>query len=178
MDKVGEQHRSRELIEGLGLGVLEEESGWWVLLRESSVEVTLADGSRLPASNTIHLLLSPDRPVNIWHQLQSDDVHVLVEGGPADYTLLPNSGPARREVLGIELASGESPVIVIPAGTWTAIRLRDPDGYAWIVSTVTPAWTPERARIGLDDEARKRWAGAEPWLTPELLDVLGDAEPR
>jgi predicted cupin superfamily sugar epimerase len=170
--------RAQELISGLGLGVLDGESGWWRQLRESAIDVTLADGRRLPASNTIHFLLSPDRPVNIWHLLESDDAHVLVEGGPVEYVLLPTTGRASTEVLGDDLGAGQSPVIVIPAGVWTAAHLLDPGGFAWIVSTVTPAWTPDRARIGLDPETRRRWVAAEPWLSPELLDDLNDADPR
>jgi predicted cupin superfamily sugar epimerase len=170
--------RAHELISGLGLEVLDGESGWWRQLRESAIDVTLVDGRRLPASNTIHFVLSPDRPVNIWHLLESDDAHVLVEGGPVEYVLLPPAGQARAEVLGGDLGAGQSPVIVIPAGVWTALRLVDPGGSAWIVSTVTPAWTPDRARIGLDPETRRRWVAAEPWLTPELLDDLDDPEPR
>ena len=165
------QRRADELIASLGLEVLEGESGWWRLLRESDVPVTTIGGVVLPASNTIHFLLSPDRPVNIWHLLESDDVHVLVEGGPVEYVLLPAtaSAPARRHLL-----TAASPVVILPAGDWTGVRLADPQGYAWIVSTVTPAWTPQRARIGLDPDVRARWVGAEPWLTASLLDALGD----
>ena len=170
--------RSEELIEALGLEVLEGESGWWRQLRESEIEVTLRDGTRFPVSNTIHLLLSPDRPVNIWHLLESDDTHVLVEGGPAEYVTLSESRGARREVLGSNLSVGQSPVIVIPAGVWTALRLLDPEGYAWIVTTVTPAWSAQRARIGMDPQTRERWVGAEPWLTTELLDDLDDPSVR
>ena len=164
------QRRADELISALGLAVLDGESGWWRLIRESDVSVTAAAGEALPASNTIHFVLSPDRPVNIWHLLESDDVHVLVEGGPVEYVLLPASGPARRVVL-----TPASPVVILPAGEWTGVRLVDPEGYAWIVSTVTPAWTPDRARIGLDAAVRARWTDAEPWLTAALLDALGDA---
>jgi len=162
--------RADELKAALGLEVLAGESGWWRLLRESDVRVTTEDGHTLPASNTIHFLLAPDRPVNIWHRLGSDDVHVLVEGGPVEYVVLPPSGPARREVL----AEDGARVVMLPAGRWTAVRLTDPTGYAWMVSTVTPAWSEARARIGLPRDERDRWVGAEPWLTAALLDGLND----
>jgi predicted cupin superfamily sugar epimerase len=178
MADVDGRRRSAELIAELGLVVLPGESGWWRQLRESAIEVTLADGRRLPASNSIHFLLSPDRPVNIWHRLESDDAHVLVEGGPVDYVTLPGTGRARLEVLGSDRDRGQSAVIIVAAGAWTGLRLVDPDGYAWIVSTVTPAWTPDRARIGLDPLTRRRWLGAEPWLTSELLDDLDNPDPR
>ena len=162
--------RAAELKAALGLEVLAGESGWWRLLRESDVRVTTADGHVLAASNTIHFLLAPDRPVNIWHLLESDDVHVLVEGGPVEYITLPPSGPPRREVL----AEGGVRVAMLPAGRWTAVRLSDPSSHAWMVSTVTPAWTEARARIGLPPDERDRWVGAVPWLTAALVDELND----
>ena len=92
--------------------------------------------------------------------------------------MLPATGRAGREVLGHDQQAAQAPVVVIPAGVWAALHLLDPHGYAWIVSTVTPAWTPDRARIGLDEQTRRRWVAAEPWLTPELLDDLNNPEPR
>ena len=175
----GDGHgRAEELIESLGLEVLPGESGWWRLIAESAVTVALPDGRRLPASNTIHLVLSPDRPVNRWHVLESDDVHLLIEGGPVEYVLLPPAGPARREVMGHDATRGETPLVIAAAGAWTALRLVDPSGYAWIVTTVTPAWTADRARIGLDRVARERVVGTQPWLTAALLDDLDDEQPR
>ena len=172
------QVRADELIEALGLDVLAGESGWWRLITESDVPVSLPGGRRLPASNTIHLVLSPDRPVNRWHLLESDDVHVLVEGGPVEYVLLPAAAPPRRIVLGHDLGAGETPVVIAAAGVWTGLRLVDPSTYAWIVTTVTPAWSPDRARIGLDAGVRDRVVDAEAWLTPALLDDLDDERPR
>ena len=172
------QSRAEELIESLGLEVLPGESGWWRLITESDVPVSLPGGRQLPASNTIHLVLSPDRPVNRWHVLESDDVHVLVEGGPVEYVLVPPAGPPRRVVLGHDLDAGQTPVVIAPAGEWTALRLVDPSAYAWIVTTVTPAWSPDRARIGLDGAVRDRVTGTEAWLTPSLIDDLDDERPR
>jgi predicted cupin superfamily sugar epimerase len=172
------QARADELIGKLGLEVLPGESGWWRLITESVVTVALPGGRKLPASNTIHLVLSPERPVNRWHVLESDDVHVLVEGAPVEYVLLPPIGPPRRVVLGHDLDAGETPVVIAAAGVWTALRLVDPSSYAWIVTTVTPAWSPDRARIGLDTAVRDRVMGTAAWLTPALVDDLDDERPR
>ena len=65
-------HRAEQLIDRLGLAVLEGESGWWAPITRSSVEVTVARGDVQPASSTIYYLLSPDRPVNFWHRLDGD----------------------------------------------------------------------------------------------------------
>jgi uncharacterized protein len=164
-------HRAEELVERLGLEVLEGESGWWAPITRSSVPVTAADGAVLAASSTIYYLLSPERPVNVWHWLAGDDVQVLVEGGPVDYVVLPSTGEPRRHVLG-RLGDGHDPAVVAPGGSWKGLRLLHADGYALMVSTVTPAWAPDRVRIGMPADTAATFVGTAPWLTAELIDAF------
>jgi uncharacterized protein len=160
--------RARELIERLGLEVLEGESGWWTSVARSSVRVHMAHGAELPASNTIYYLLSPDRPVNFWHWLEGDDVQVLVEGGPVEYVIVPTAGLPQRLMLG-PLDDGHAPVVVAPGGSWKGLRLLEPGGHALMVSTVTPAWTPRGMRIGMPDDVAEQSIGLTPWLTREVI---------
>jgi predicted cupin superfamily sugar epimerase len=169
-------HRSEELIERLGLQVLAGESGWWAAITRSSVDVT-SNGRALPASNTIYYLLSPERPVNLWHWLAGDDVQVLVEGGPVEYVIVPNMGLPRRHVLG-RLDDGEVPVVIAPGGSWKGLRLVEPDSYALMVSTVTPAWAPDRMRIGMPDDVIEQSIGLTPWLTRDVLEAFCDRSGR
>jgi uncharacterized protein len=163
--------RAAQLIERLGLEVLPGESGWWTAVTRSTVQVSLADGAALPASNTIFYLLSPDRPVNLWHWLEGDDVQVLVEGGPVEYVIVPTTGLPQRQILG-RLDDGHVPVVVAPGGSWKGLRLLDPAGYALMVSTVTPAWTPRGMRIGMPDEVIEQSVGLTPWLTRYLMEAF------
>jgi len=160
-------------IEALGLEVLPGESGWFAPAHRS-LSLVEHDGERVEASSSIYYLLDAERPVNLWHWLASDDVHVLVDGGPVEYAIVPVAAPSRRQVLGLDVAAGQAPVVAIPADSYKALRLLDPDGYALMVTVVTPAWTPERVRVeppppGLISAAR---ADAS-WLTDELVQLLG-----
>jgi predicted cupin superfamily sugar epimerase len=168
--------RSKELIDRLGLEVLPGESGWWTAITRSSVIVGLA-GRQLPASNTIYYLLTPERPVNLWHWLQGDDVQVLVEGGPVEYVIVPTPGLPQRHVLG-SLDDGHVPVVIAPGGSWKGLRLLEPDSYALMVSTVAPAWTPGGTRIGMPDEEIEQSVGLTPWLTRDLLEAFCDRSGR
>ena len=167
------EDRSTELIDRLGLEVLAGESGWWTAIARSSVDVAV-DERRLPASNTIYYLLSPDRPVNFWHWLEGDDIQVLVEGGPVEYVIVPTAGLPQRHVLG-RLEDGHAPVVVAPGRSWKGLRLLEPDSYALMVSTVTPAWTPGGMRIGMPDDVIAQSVGLTPWLTRDLLEAFRDA---
>jgi predicted cupin superfamily sugar epimerase len=168
--------RSHELIERLGLAVLPGESGWWTAITRSSVTVT-SNGRPLPASNTIYYLLSPERPVNLWHWLEGDDIQVLVEGGPVEYVIVPTAGLPQRHVLG-RLDDGRAPVVIAPGASWKGLRLAEPDSYALMVSTVTPAWAPDRMRIGMPDDVIEQSIGLTPWLTRDLLEAFRDPSGR
>jgi uncharacterized protein len=140
---VNRHPRADEWIERLGLSVLEGESGWWAPAFRSDVAVRTSDDVESPASNAIYYLLDPRRPINAWHWLASDDTHVVVDGGPVEYIVVSEDGSVTRSVILRETR----PMISVPAGSYKALRLVDPAGFALVCSIVTPAWTPERVRV-------------------------------
>ncbi|GAA2951823.1 MULTISPECIES: cupin domain-containing protein [Microbacterium] len=144
MEHVNRHPRADEWIERLGLRVLEGESGWWTPAFRSDVEVRTVDGVASPAANAIYYLLDPRRPINAWHWLAADDTHVIVDGGPVEYVVVDSDGMVTSSVVTRETR----PMITVPAGSYKALRLVDPAGFALICSVVTPAWTPGRVRIG------------------------------
>ncbi|WP_460774287.1 cupin domain-containing protein [Microbacterium sp. GXF7504] len=152
---------SADWIERLGLQPLEGESGWWAPVFRSTVPVASELGDTT-ACNVIHYLLDAERPINAWHHLASDDTHMLLDGGPVEYITVDEAGAVRTTVL-----DAAHPVISIPAGSYKALRLLEPDSYALMGSVVTPAWTPERVRIEppvLRDRPE--------WLTDDLMHAL------
>jgi predicted cupin superfamily sugar epimerase len=143
----------------LHLEPLPVESGWWAARSRSDLPVTEGEGT-LAAHNSIYYLLDPERPVNYWHRLASDDIHVLIEGGPVEYLLATDAGAIERHVLGRDVDAGEQPMVVCPAGTTKALRLIDPQGYALIGSVVTPGWAPDRVSFTaplIPGEKRPAW---------------------
>ena len=129
----------------------------------------------LTAFSAAYYLLDAQRPVNLWHRLDSDDTHVLIDGGPVEYVLLHDDHAPTRLVLGRDLTAGQTPMLTAAGGSWKALRLLDPDGFALMGTIVTPAWTPEGVRIGLPAHEAERWTGSVPWLTPSMIEQLGIA---
>lgn len=143
----------------LRLEPLPVESGWWAPRSRSELSVTVGEDT-LAAYNSIFYLLDAERPVNYWHRLASDDIHVLIEGGPVEYLLATDAGTVERPVLGTDVDAGEQPMVVCPAGTTKALRLIDPQGYALIGSVVTPGWAPDRVSFAapvIPDQMRPAW---------------------
>ncbi len=63
------------------------------------------------------------QPTTYLHRLLSDEIFHFYEGGPLDVLLLGPTGTGEVRRLGTDVAAGERPQIVIPAGTWFAAEL-------------------------------------------------------
>jgi predicted cupin superfamily sugar epimerase len=163
--------RAQELIETLGLKPLNIEAGLFAVERVSDLPVMAGDGSS-PASNAIYLMLTRDVPQNYIQWLYSDDYQVLIEGGPADYYLFYPDGSSEKITMGRDVAAGQRPLVPAPAGSAKAIVLAPEAEYLLVGSILSPAWSPARARIGIDDAFVQRYAGSSPWATPGFLAFL------
>lgn len=115
--------RARELIERLGLAPHPERGFFAETYR--SWHLIEAHGSVRAASTAIYFLLTREQPFTFLHRLKSDELFHLYEGGPLDVLYLHPDGASEVRVLGLDLAAGERPQLVIPAGTWFGAELRD-----------------------------------------------------
>ncbi len=165
--------RARELITSLRLEYLAGESGYFGLLGRSRQTVTVA-GRELAAQSRIYYLLTDERPTNYLHWLDSDDTHILLEGGPVDYFIFHEDGRAERITLGRDAAKGQQLLVAVPGRAWKALRLHPGAGYVLLANVLTPEWTPDRVKIGADDTFVRRQAGSAPWATEAFLrDLIG-----
>lgn len=165
--------RARELIAQLRLEPLAGESGYFAFLGASAQTVTTTDGgATLPAQSRIYYLLTRDKSLNYLHWLASDDTHILLEGGPVDYYIFHPDGRAEMITLGRDLALGQQLVVAIPGGCWKALRLHDGAGYALMVNVLSPAWAPDRVKIGAGEGFLRRYTGSAPWATKTFLREL------
>lgn len=170
-----QQHKERcrvtDLIRQLSLSPLEGESGLYRLVNRSTISVQ-HDGYATKASNAIYYALNAARPQNNLHWLESDDYHIRIVGGAADYYIFHPDGSSESKRLGLNVDQGESPMIVIPGGCWKAIRLVDLESPLLVGSVVTPTWRPEGVEIGADAEFIKKYSGSSPWATDSFLRQL------
>gem|GEM_PF-591479 len=163
--------RAQEIIHALGLKHLNAEAGLFKVVRVSDFQVTAPDG-RSPVSNAIYFMLTPGEPQNYLHWLYSDDYQALIEGGPADYYLFFPDGKVAKYTMGRDVAAGQVLMVPSPAGTAKTIVLHHSADYLLVSSIVTPAWSPQRAHIGADENFIKKYAGKADWATPAFLQFL------
>jgi hypothetical protein len=139
-----ERARALELIALLGLEP-HPERGYFVETYRARLAVDgagapLPHGAPRSASTAIYFLVTRAQPTTFLHRLRSDELFHLYEGGPLDVLLLREGGPGEVARLGRDVAAGERPQLVIPAGTWFAVELRPEAAHCLFGCTVAPGF--------------------------------------
>ena len=104
-------------------------------------------GDALPArfggsrafSTAIYFLLEAEN-FSAFHRIKADEVWHLYAGGPLEVVSIDASGALTRHQLGLDLARGEQPQLVVPAGHWFASRPAPDVPYALVGCTVSPGF--------------------------------------
>jgi hypothetical protein len=151
--------RADELIATLGLAP-HPERGFYVQTYRAALTL---DGAGLPqgapraASTAIYFLLTARDRATHLHRLKSDELFHLYEGGPLDVLLL-GPGPESRVVkLGLDIAAGERPQLVIPHGTWFGTELPPGPTHALFGCTVAPGFDFADFDLAEGPELAARW---------------------
>ncbi len=121
------------------------ERGYYVETYRAAATVTApANGQTRAASTAIYFLVTRAQPTTYLHRLVSDEIFHLYEGGPLDVLRLraDADGGRQGEVvrLGLDLAAGARPQVVIPAGAWFAAELAPGVSHCLIGCTVAPGF--------------------------------------
>ncbi|WP_462203240.1 cupin domain-containing protein [Frankia sp. CcWB3] len=114
-----------DLVRELGLEA-HPEGGWYRRTWASPDQIDAHGGWR-PVMTSILFLLRPGE-VSRWHRVASAEIW-LWQGGGAIHLTLGGSGrvpvAADRRILGPDLAAGQAPQLVVPAGEWQTAAPRD-----------------------------------------------------
>jgi predicted cupin superfamily sugar epimerase len=135
--------RVRELIDNLGLAPHPERGHYVETYRAplTTGELPPPHAGARAASTAIYFLVTREEPTTYLHRLLSDEMFHLYEGGPLDVLLLGPTGPGEVRRLGTNVAAGERPQLLIPAGTWFATELAEPAAsHCLIGCTVAPGF--------------------------------------
>jgi predicted cupin superfamily sugar epimerase len=129
--------RAAELIATLELQP-HPEGGFYREVFRSARQVTPSDERGARAALTTIYFLLPEGSISRWHQVDSDEVWHLYEGGPLELFELTGTGHLLRHRLGSLGDGTRAPVCTIPAGHWQAARpLAE---YALVGCTVGPGF--------------------------------------
>ncbi|MDH3063400.1 cupin domain-containing protein [Achromobacter insolitus] len=116
------------------------EGGYYRETYRAADLVTRGDGARRSASTAIYYLLC-DGAWSTWHRIRSDELWHFHAGGPLYIHVLAPDGGYGCLRLGDALQDADAVFqAVVPAGSWFAAELADPDGYALAGCTVAPGF--------------------------------------
>jgi len=126
--------KAHQIIEALGLRE-HPEGGYF---RETWRDLPEAGGR---GSGTAIYYLLRHGQVSAWHRIDATEIWHFYAGSPLELRTRED-GEETEGVLGNDLARGERPQLVVPAGAWQSARSRAeaPEGYTLVGCTVSPAF--------------------------------------
>ncbi len=99
------------------------EGGWYAETWRAATDVETPRGRRATATG-IYYLLEPGQR-SAWHRVTSDELWLHHAGGPLTLDLGGEGtrpGDVRRLLLGTDVAAGQAPQQLVPAGCWQTAR--------------------------------------------------------
>ena len=165
--------RVEELRARLGL-VPHPERGFYAETYRSPLTLDgLPHGGPRAASTAIYFLLTAEEPRTYLHRLRSDEIFHLYEGGPLEVLLLRPDDSVGAPRLGLDLARGERPQLVVPAGTWFAAELDAGASHALFGCTVAPGFEFADLELAPGTDLLDRYPAAASRLARFLLPQRG-----
>lgn len=159
------------VIAALGLQPLDQEGGWFRRTAESTLWLR-PEGESTPARraySVIYALFTP-RDFSALHRLGCDEIWCWHAGDGLESLRLRSDGSGTWVRLGANLAAGERPQDIVPAGEWQGTRLAAGGRWALVSCIVAPEfrWSDfelgDRLRLGA---AYPEWCDAIHGLTRE-----------
>ena len=128
----------KTIIEKLGLVPLEGEGGMY-----RCTYAGVSDSEGRAAYSAIYYLLT-ERSFSHMHKLDADEIYHYYMGDSIELLLLYPDGKAECRILGCNLAKGEVPQLLVPAGCWQGSRVVQGGTYSLVGTTMTPAYDDKK----------------------------------
>ncbi|SNS78908.1 cupin domain-containing protein [Tropicimonas sediminicola] len=111
------------------------EGGWY---RQTWID---SSASGRPSGTAIYFLLEEGQTSH-WHRVDATEIWHFYAGAPLTLRLSETeTGPATRHRLGPDLATGETPQLIVPKDHWQSASATE--GWALVGCTVSPGFTFE-----------------------------------
>lgn len=108
--------------------------------RETYRAATAPPGADRCHATAIYYLLTPET-LSAMHRLTSDEVFHHYAGDAVEQLHLHPDGRSERVRIGADLAAGERPQVLVPAGVWQGARLVEGGRWALMGCTVAPGFS-------------------------------------
>ena len=152
-----------EVIRTLGLAPLPVEGGYFLQTWRSEDMLERAalppryPGPRSYGTAIYYLLTCEPECFSALHSLATDEVYHFYLGDPVEMLLLHPDGHSVLLTLGQDLAAGQRPQILVPAGVWQGERLVEGGKLALFGCTVTPGFDFADYMSGSYAELSEKW---------------------
>ena len=131
--------KAQDWIHALSL-VQHVEGGWYSETYRSGEEIaTSRRGTNRNVMTSIYYMLTRERPTDHLHKNTSDIVHYFHAGSAVTYLVVSPGGELHRHRLGVDVANGETPQLLVPGGHWKTALLEEGD-YGLIGEAVAPGF--------------------------------------
>jgi len=87
-----------------------------------------------------------------FHRVTNGEEIWAIHAGRLDLHLLDPAGTYQRHHLGLDLASGERPVVTVPIRSWQAAELPAGEPFAFGTNVCAPAFQYSAFELGMRDE--------------------------
>jgi predicted cupin superfamily sugar epimerase len=164
----------QDVIARLGLEPLTIEGGYF---RETYRSRLVTPAAALPAdyggernaSTAIYYLVTPESFAAL-HRVKSDEVFHFYAGDAVEMLQLRPDGWGDVVLIGSDLAAGQTPQVVVPAGVWQGCRLLPGGRWALLGCTVAPGFDFADFEAGDRSELIREY--------PEFAEMITALTPR
>lgn len=114
------------------------EGGYFKETYRSALQIEAGQDRTRNVSTAIYFLLEGhDR--SAFHRIKSDELWFFHQGQPLEIVFIQN-GQLVTVLLGNDVARGEVPQAVVPAGVWFGAKVKNSTGFALVSCTVAPGF--------------------------------------
>jgi len=124
-------------------------------------------GQQRSAMTSIYYLLTDDSPIDYFHINKSDIMHYFHGGSPVTYLLIPPNGTLQKCKLGLNLANGEKPQLLVPAGYWK-VAVLEAGEFGLLGEGVAPVFDFRDMEIAQSEDVGQRCPGIWDELAPYI----------
>ena len=152
---------AKQLIDRFKMARIPQEGAWFAPTYRSSETVAVAGASRYPSPRVAYSAIycvQTRTDFSGLHRLATDELWHFYDGHPIELMLLHPDGRGERAVLGLNLAAGEQPQLLVPRGVWQASRpIGADDAWTFFGNTLAPGFEYADFVIGYRDELQAQY---------------------
>ena len=147
---------SQDIVKKLNLKPLPGEGGFYYETYRSETDVPsrllgLDGKDTRHVSTAIYYLVTPES-FSALHRVKSDEIFHFYAGDPVEMIQIDPNGNILRITIGSDIMNGEQPQVLVPKGSWQALKLRDGGSWSLMGTTVSPGFEFEDFELGSRDE--------------------------